>query len=167
MESQSILPERTSQLISLVKSSKLECIVCLSVLTPVQPVYSCKICYTILHIFCFNSWIANSPTCPACSSALSVGVQEYRCFCGKVSNPESSKEITPHACSEICGKKLSTCAHKCSLPCHPGSCEKCPRTSTKTTCFCGALSYIPRCIDKRISCGGKCYRELNCDSGFF
>jgi hypothetical protein len=153
METSQNLPERTKKLISLLDSSSLDCSVCLSQISNSESIYSCRICYSIVHLDCFNTWIPNSPTCPVCSSPLSISVQSYNCFCGKTSDTQK--------CKDKCGRKLRGCDHTCSLICHPGECERCPRTQ-KRSCFCGDLEYSSRCVDPVVSCGGVCQRILNC-----
>lgn len=155
-----MLPERTERLIELIDEGRLECIVCLSVITAVQPVFSCPVCHSILHLDCFSDWItASHSNCPACSSPLSedvCGGKEYRCWCGKQVNPSGS-----HACSSTCGKILA-CKHTCTLKCHPGACQRCERMGNPISCFCGDLVYEARCGDTSISCGGVCNQKLNC-----
>ena len=66
--------------------------------------------------------------CPACQNACSVVPTLYKCYCGKMTNPQprSRGDLTvPHSCVDLCGRNLarnpkSSCKHKCQLPCHPG-----------------------------------------------
>ncbi len=51
--------------------------------------------------------------------------REYRCFCGRVRDPEWNRRDTPHSCAEVCGKKRKNCEHRCNELCHPGPCPEC------------------------------------------
>lgn len=57
--------------------------------------------------------------CPGCQSPSETVPSEYRCWCGKVENPDVDRLATPHSCTQPClRKRKSGCA--CVLPCHPG-----------------------------------------------
>ena len=109
--------------------------------------------------------------CPGCQNASKVVPSVYKCYCGKVTNPQprSKGELTvPHSCGDLCLKKLSvapesTCKHKCRLLCHPGPCPPCPVVVTRN-CPCGKKVYQVRCSKSRElpSCGSVCGKRLEC-----
>jgi transcriptional repressor NF-X1 len=90
-----------------------------------KPVWSCKICWTVFHRSCIKKWASHSlgegPVwrCPGCQNPSDTVPNEYRCWCGKMENPDVDRLATPHSCTQPClRKRKSGCA--CVLPCHPG-----------------------------------------------
>ena len=102
------------------------------------------------HLFTFSFSTSHGSTdqlelgwrCPGCQNPSTTIPSVYKCFCGKVANPERKRDSsTPHSCGELCGRKLATsaeslCHHRCQLLCHPGPCPPCP-VMVLRSCFCG------------------------------
>lgn len=67
--------------------------------------------------------------CPACQNVTSKIPHEYRCFCGKVRDPEWNRMDAAHSCGQVCGRSRTErrpdCTHRCTLLCHPGPCPDC------------------------------------------
>jgi transcriptional repressor NF-X1 len=161
-----------------------ECMVCCDKLRGHREVWSCPCCYHIFHLNCISRW-SKSPAaaaneehpedgwrCPACQATSTVIPSVYKCFCGKVTNPNKSRKrndlTVPHTCGEPCRKRLapsddSFCPHKCPQLCHPGPCPPCPIVVTRK-CPCGKSSSRVRCSQMNLlpSCGQKCLKTLNC-----
>ena len=57
----------------------------------------------------------------------------------------------------------AACEHKCTIPCHPGPCPKCP-VMVQQSCFCGRVSRQVRCSTDvpAISCESACGKLLAC-----
>ena len=99
--------------------------ICLQKVQRWKPVWSCKVCWTVFHMSCIKKWASHSlgegPVwrCPGCQTPSDTVPREYRCWCGKMENPDVDRLATPHSCSQPClRKRKSGCA--CVLPCHPG-----------------------------------------------
>jgi transcriptional repressor NF-X1 len=91
-----------------------------------KPIWSCKTCWAVFHKSCIQKWAAHSLgegplwRCPGCQTPSETVPNEYRCWCGKVENPDVDHLATPHSCTQPClRKRKSGCA--CVLPCHPGT----------------------------------------------
>lgn len=137
------------------------------------PVWSCQSCFHVFHLNCIKKW-ARSPAshadgqsgwrCPACQNVSAHVPSTYTCFCGKVKNPEWSRNEIPHSCGEVCRKKQpgQDCPHSCNLLCHPGPCPPCPAFTTKT-CECGRTRHTVRCGQPvSVHCSNVCENILNC-----
>ncbi|XP_067613694.1 NF-X1-type zinc finger protein NFXL1 [Eurosta solidaginis] len=104
-------------------------------------------------------------SCPQCRKNYTPEERptEYKCFCGKETNPQTTPFLLPHSCGELCGKLLQpTCGHTCMLLCHPGPCPPCSQYAN-TSCMCGkSTKKSVRCIDKEWKCNRKCNEILPC-----
>lgn len=70
------------------------------------------------------------PKCRATYEDLEIPY-EYKCFCGKETDPAVHLWSIPHSCGDVCGRPLKpSCGHKCVLLCHPGPCPPCLRWPT-------------------------------------
>ncbi|GLI68797.1 hypothetical protein VaNZ11_013294, partial [Volvox africanus] len=149
-------------------------------------------CYTVLHLVCIQEWARSQVDsararvaarslqdpaaaadaartaiewgCPKCRSTYPATdiPRHYKCFCGKVTNPEFDAWVTPHSCGEICGKPLSDgCGHTCLLLCHPGPCPPCPLV-VDAGCYCGRKHLKRRCGHHDYSCEDTCSARLDC-----
>uniref|UniRef100_A0A8C7TYE4 Nuclear transcription factor, X-box binding 1 n=1 Tax=Oncorhynchus mykiss TaxID=8022 RepID=A0A8C7TYE4_ONCMY len=162
-------------LIEQLSEEKYECMVCCEVIRVMAPVWSCLSCFHVFHLNCIKKW-ARSPAsqadetndgwrCPACQNVVFQPPNTYKCFCGKVTNPEFQRSEIPHSCGDMCGKKRSgaDCKHPCNILCHPGPCPQCPAFVTKA-CICGRTRYQPmRCGQATaIHCDKQCDLILNC-----
>ncbi|KAJ8010156.1 hypothetical protein DPEC_G00072050, partial [Dallia pectoralis] len=165
----------TGCLIEQLSEEKYECMVCCEVIRVMAPVWSCLSCFHVFHLNCIKKW-AHSPAsqadetndgwrCPACQNVVFQPPNTYKCFCGKVTNPEFQRSEIPHSCGDMCGKKRSSgeCRHPCNILCHPGPCPQCPAFVTKS-CICGRTSKPMRCGQAAaILCDEGCGSILNCD----
>ncbi|XP_023583106.1 transcriptional repressor NF-X1 [Trichechus manatus latirostris] len=163
----------TGSLIEQLTTEKYECMVCCELVRVMAPVWSCQSCYHVFHLSCIKKW-ARSPAsqadgqsgwrCPACQNVSAHVPNTYTCFCGKVKNPEWSRNEIPHSCGEVCRKKQpgQDCPHSCNLLCHPGPCPPCPAFMTKT-CECGRTRHTARCGQAiSVHCSNPCGNVLNC-----
>ncbi|XP_040596084.1 transcriptional repressor NF-X1 isoform X2 [Mesocricetus auratus] len=163
----------TGSLIEQLTTEKYECMVCCELVQVIAPVWSCQSCFHVFHLNCIKKW-ARSPAshadgqsgwrCPACQNVSAHVPNTYTCFCGKVKNPEWSRNEIPHSCGEVCRKKQpgQDCPHSCNLLCHPGPCPPCPAFTTKT-CECGRTRHTVRCGQAvSVHCSNPCENILNC-----
>nr|XP_021490100.1 transcriptional repressor NF-X1 [Meriones unguiculatus] len=163
----------TGSLIEQLTTEKYECMVCCELVQVTAPVWSCQSCFHVFHLNCIKKW-ARSPAshadgqsgwrCPACQNVSAHVPNTYTCFCGKVKNPEWSRNEIPHSCGEVCRKKQpgQDCPHSCNLLCHPGPCPPCPAFTTKT-CECGRTRHTVRCGQAvSVHCSNACENILNC-----
>jgi hypothetical protein len=153
--------------------------VCYNVVKPKDHIWSCSICYNVFHLNCIKKWARTDVStagkdggwrCPGCQSAISEVPNKYTCFCGKIENPRFNPYITPHSCTNICGKPRD-CSHPCREQCHPGPCPPCTLFAPEEKCYCGKKSYTYRCSDlqknkqvimEQKCCGEVCGKLLNC-----
>lgn len=105
--------------------------------------------------------------CPACRIVLYTKPNKYKCFCGKVVRPEINRQLPPHSCGQLCGRKRpdANCPHTCDSICHPGRCAPCQLTSLRS-CFCGKLIMEIKCSSVTSSCDQVCGKPLSCDQHF-
>lgn len=122
------------KLIHDINTGQLECLVCLDKIQPYDAVWSCKICFHIVHLNCIIKWAESSETdegwrCCACQNVSQSLPREYYCFCGKTKTPqynEHNQYKTAHSCGNVCARKnRDNCPHTCTQPCHPGRCPQC------------------------------------------
>ncbi|GFR41388.1 hypothetical protein Agub_g2071 [Astrephomene gubernaculifera] len=164
------------------------CLICLNHIRPDEAVWSCERgCYTVLHLEWARSQLdaagakaaarlsqfpaaaeearaAAEWGCPKCRCTYPAAdiPRQYKCFCGKVTNPEFDPWVTPHTCGELCGRPLpGDCGHTCLLLCHPGPCPPCPLL-VDASCHCGRLRTKRRCGHHEYSCDGVCGSRLEC-----
>ena len=164
--------ELASDLTEKLLSGKVECTVCLENIKVGKKIWSCNICYIILHYHCITKWAhaaeqgGTSFRCPGCQGLHQLvgrnqNIVACRCFCGKVRDPPQIPGVTIGACDDICLRSRGggTCPHSCPLRCHPGPCPKCTLVFT-VPCFCGKTE-IPRKCGEILSaltegCGKPC-----------
>eukprot|EP00833_Pecoramyces_ruminatium_P005032 jgi/Orpsp1_1/1179064/evm.model.c7180000067794.1 len=160
-------------------NSTYECMVCYNVVKPKDHIWSCSICYNVFHLNCIKKWAKTDVStagkdggwrCPGCQSAINEVPSKYTCFCGKIENPRFNPYITPHSCTNICGKPRD-CSHSCREQCHPGPCPPCTLFAPEESCYCGKKKYTYRCSDlqknrqiimEQKCCGEVCGKTLNC-----
>lgn len=138
--------ERLEQMVS---RRMLECLVCCEQLRHIDKVWNCKQCYHILHLDCVTCWASSSKLengwrCPACQNVCIEIPKEYRCYCGKILEPQLDPNYLPHSCGEVCGRKGRLCVHRCTLLCHPGPCPDCSIMVQKK-CGCGKTQPTVKC----------------------
>ena len=167
---------QASALIEQLRNETYECMVCCEHVRCNAAVWSCLSCYHVFHLGCVRKW-ARSPAatvesenggwrCPGCQNITQDIPTVYKCFCGKVVDPEWRRHegLTPHSCGELCGKQRadSSCPHRCNQLCHPGPCPSCPVMITKQ-CACGKTSSRVRCGQATtVLCKQVCNKVLNC-----
>jgi len=160
-------------------NSTYECMVCYNIVKPKDYIWSCPICYNVFHLNCIKKWARTDVStanedggwrCPGCQSAIEEVPNKYTCFCGKIENPRFNPYITPHSCTNICGRPRD-CSHPCREQCHPGPCPPCTLFAPEEKCYCGKKSYTYRCSDlqknhqvimEQKCCGEVCGKFLNC-----
>nr|CCC47334.1 putative nuclear transcription factor [Trypanosoma vivax Y486] len=166
-------------------SGSYECSVCFLPIHLRAKLWACDACYGIMHLECVRAWARahaeemekqshalRGPTeseefpCPICRArALTSTVAEFRCFCGKVSEPAAVSHLIPGSCGQTCEKarKDSLCPHPCTLACHPGPCSHC-RLTRIVTCFCGKESRSVGCSSgiHNFECKNICEKVLDC-----
>ncbi|CAG8480945.1 11485_t:CDS:10 [Cetraspora pellucida] len=156
-------------------TSTYECMICCEVIRPSHKTWSCGVCWAVFHLQCTQKWAqksfdnAGSWRCPGCQNKSESIPEVYKCFCGKVENPQFTRYLTPHSCGNVC-RKSRDCSHDCTRPCHPGPCPPCSAMGPIQHCFCGRQTYQLRCIEADHS-GGKscesvCGNLLGCDKHY-
>lgn len=179
------VPELTRKLITELIEKKIECLVCSEEILHENEceIWSCDVCYSILHIKCIKNWInklnSNNEskefkfTCPHCSNLFVYDkLPVYNCFCGKyntLKKVDFSSILIPHTCGKKC--EYNICEHiNCSLPCHPGPHIVCKKIST-VYCYCNKEFKELPCNVVRdpnskefegYSCERKCGKSLVC-----
>ncbi|KAL7043008.1 hypothetical protein ACKWTF_001359 [Chironomus riparius] len=156
------------QLIKEIERNTLECMICCEKIKAYNPIWSCLVCYHILHLNCIKTWMKKSIEssedgfrCPACNQIAKIKPGEYLCFCGKLKNPPLNRNDLPHSCGNMC-LNTSNCDHPCNLVCHPGAHEKCYAVVNKF-CGCGRTSKNYQCSMKAtFECDSICEKVLNC-----
>ncbi|XP_037957533.1 protein shuttle craft [Teleopsis dalmanni] len=155
------------KLIRDIENRCLECLVCVEVIKTHQSVWSCNNCYHLLHLNCIIKWANTSKSadgwrCPACQNVDKDVPRDYFCFCGKVKNPQYSRQDLAHSCGEVCGR-VDGCIHACTLLCHPGPCPPC-QANVLRECGCGKTKRLMQCCLKDfIKCNSTCNKFLNCE----
>jgi hypothetical protein len=182
-----LIPELTLDIINDLKNHKKICIICENLIKDEQSIWSCNVCYSILHLDCINEWIKkNNPnfkensknensklswTCPQCKNLYENNkFPIYNCYCGKYydavkeNNKYLDPDLVPHGCGLLC--KVKVCQHikNCSLPCHPGPHLQCKEQLT-IYCYCGRKSKVVQCSyesETSFCCNQICGKQLNC-----
>lgn len=184
------LLQRTKNLLEeTITGRNITCLICIGSIKRADAIWNCDNCYSYFHLSCIQKWSNDSISfrseenqgpiavvvhkkiewcCPKCRHSYSKEEipRKYRCFCGKLDNPQFHPWLVPHSCGEVCQKPLSlgdNCKHKCLLLCHPGQCPPCPQT-INGICFCGNERKRVRCSAPKWSCGNKCNKLLSCKS---
>ncbi|KAK7204833.1 hypothetical protein BZA70DRAFT_185816 [Myxozyma melibiosi] len=165
-----------------IHSGAYECMICINSITRKSKIWTCSTCYRVFHIHCIQKWgkqikdtAAAAPgadptvpvawRCPGCQTARQEIPDKYRCWCGKVDNPDQSPLFPPHSCGQTCSYEYSNCPHVCSIPCHPGPHPKCSAMGPPLDCFCGKSTTQRRCVDTKYdgwSCGVVCGEMMAC-----
>lgn len=157
------LPTRIHEDIS---NLQYECVICTSEVIKESQVWSCTICWTVVHLPCAKKWHVNETKkdeenhslwrCPGCNSPLNDAPGSYHCWCGKEYNPRPIMGLPPHSCGQTCSKARPTCPHPCSLECHAGPCPPCDLMGPSQPCFCGKQSITRRCRETDYVNGWSC-----------
>ena len=145
------------------------CLLCHDRVTGTQSMWSCGICYFVLHLKCIQSWVRRSCSssqlgsrwnCPQCKGVYTDLPTVYTCFCGRLINPPSNSWLLPHCCGDNCNR-IQDCGHFCIAICHEGPCPPCAKTVNQN-CYCGQDFQIRRCGKEQWSCGKQCLSLKTC-----
>lgn len=178
----STAPDLPTRIHDDIDNHQYECIICTEDVTRTTQVWTCDLCWAVLHRDCARAWHKQETTkrdprreegvpekswkCPACNSRLEDGIGRYHCWCGKDQKPNPVKGIPPHSCGQSCSKPRETCPHPCALTCHAGPCPPCTASISDLSCYCGKAAQTKRCLDTSgdggWSCGEVCDDFLSC-----
>lgn len=175
----------TARLILQLQKSSYECMVCIDTIRVKDKIYSCPSCFAMFHLSCLQKWSKTSASsshqqlargsnveplfdwrCPAgCQHVSKELPLQYKCFCGKMEEPDFNHFFTPHSCGDQCARKQPKCLHKCFEKCHPGPCKPCTSYSPAFQCFCGKRKLVKKCVERLSastsdSCGLVCGLSL-------
>lgn len=158
-----------------IDNGQYECVICTSEVWRDSKIWSCTICWTVVHMHCVKKWHKNqikqqeenpnpnatqpagSWRCPGCNTPTQDEPGPYHCWCGKEVNPKPIPGLSPHSCGQTCSKKRPTsCPHPCSLTCHAGPCPPCTLMGPTQTCFCGKNTSTKRCTETDYTNGFSC-----------
>ncbi|PHH72352.1 hypothetical protein CDD82_6022 [Ophiocordyceps australis] len=156
-----------------ISSLNYECTICTDDVLRSSRVWSCSLCWTVVHLSCAKQWHLNqmkqhqasepasepasSWRCPGCNSKLHEAPASYHCWCGKEVNPlPASTALPPHSCGQTCSKPRATCPHPCSLQCHAGPCPPCQLVGPSQPCFCGKQTCQKLCRETDYDSGWRC-----------
>ncbi|KAK4160938.1 hypothetical protein QBC43DRAFT_244540 [Cladorrhinum sp. PSN259] len=158
-----------------IDNGQYECVICTNEVVRTSKVWSCSICWTVLHIHCVKKWYKNQMEkkkddpqpdqimdwrCPGCNSNLVEEPGSYHCWCGKEIDMKPISGLPPHTCGNTCSKPRATCPHPCPLMCHAGPCPPCTLMGPTQTCFCGKHEVTRRCSETDYAKGGwSCHEE--------
>ncbi len=120
-----------SRLVAELSHGQYDCVICYSTITTRQPIWSCADqCSAVLHLTCARQWAERSVKqveeqnamqedpeirvrkgtwrCPSCQYAREEVPRAYKCWCGKVTDPDPHNSPSyariPHGCGQKCGK---------------------------------------------------------------
>lgn len=150
-----------------------ECAICTDDVLRSSHVWSCTLCWTVVHLKCAKRWYNNQMKqqelqsaqprsdatwrCPGCNSKLTDDPGTYHCWCGKDINPKpASASLPPHSCGQTCSKPRPTCPHPCPLQCHAGPCPPCGLMGPTQSCFCGKNESRKPCRETDYENGWSC-----------
>ncbi|GAA5899971.1 hypothetical protein JCM5296_001929 [Sporobolomyces johnsonii] len=168
---QTLVERLTSEL----TTGEADCSICYESITRTARIHSCSCCHTPFHLKCIGAWATsavatsaekaqllasrdprNPPdpatlqghwSCPNCATRFTPAEipTKYRCFCGRIADPQPRAPATPHSCARPCSRpRPDGCKHPCSLNCHPGPCPPCP-VVLQERCHCRQRTLGIRC----------------------
>ena len=165
-----LIPEHTTDLITILHQNKLECVICNELITPRHSIWSCTKCYTIIHLTCITEWIKQQTgehhqppsntsnnkkqqqqlqllfKCPHCKHDYNLPEYPvYDCYCKKYYS--ALEKRNKHMDTELI-------PHGCGLYCNHAVCkhiQRCPlpchpgphvqcRIIEDINCYCGKSS---------------------------
>ncbi|ROT36892.1 NF-X1 type zinc finger protein [Sodiomyces alkalinus F11] len=172
-----------------IHNGQYECVICSSEVLRSSRIWSCTLCWTVVHLSCVKKWhksqiekkdqqdqqqqqqqqdqnLPKSWRCLGCNSGLTEEPSSYHCWCGKDINPTQVASLQPHSCGQTCMKPRGTCPHPCYEECHAGPCPPCALMGPAQSCFCGKHEVTKRCVDTDYDngwgCGEPCGDLLPC-----
>ena len=169
-----------------IANGQYECVICTNEVLPTSKIWTCKTCWSVLHLSCVKRWSKNEVSthqqraadngelppprqwrCPGCNLPKDELPNNYTCWCAKEIDPHSVPGLPPHSCGQTCSKpRAGHCPHPCEMMCHAGPCPPCGHMGTSLPCFCGKEASSRRCVDTNYesgwSCGQVCGDLLPC-----
>jgi transcriptional repressor NF-X1 len=169
-----------------ISNGQYECLICTNEVRSNSKIWTCKTCWSVLHLSCVKRWAKNESStlqqraidngelppprrwrCPGCNLPKDVLPDNYTCWCEKEVEPHSIAGLPPHSCGQSCSKpRAGQCPHPCELICHAGPCPPCGHMGPSRACFCGKEASSRRCVDTNYesgwSCGQICDEILPC-----
>jgi transcriptional repressor NF-X1 len=169
-----------------ISNGQYECVICTNEVLPNSKIWTCKTCWSVLHLSCVKKWSKNEVSthqqrasesrelppprqwrCPGCNLPKVDTPSNYTCWCEKEIEPRSVVGLPPHSCGQTCSKsRAGHCPHPCELICHAGPCPPCGHMGPSLSCFCGKETSSRRCLntnfDSGWSCGQICGDVLPC-----
>ncbi|KAH6671176.1 hypothetical protein B0J14DRAFT_595486 [Halenospora varia] len=153
-----------------------ECVICTNEVLPNSKIWTCKDCWSVLHLSCVKKWSKNEVStiqqrasengelppprqwrCPGCNLPKQELPDTYKCWCEKEIEPRSVAGLPPHSCGQTCSKpRAGHCPHPCELVCHAGPCPPCSHMGPTLSCFCGKEESTRRCQDTNYDGGWTC-----------
>lgn len=164
-----------------IKNGLYECLICTNEILSKSRVWSCKTCWSVLHLSCVKHWadneastykqrnVENSITpsprkwrCPGCNLPKDDPLTSYTCWCSKECDPSPIAGLPPHSCGQTCSRsRANYCPHPCESICHAGPCAPCNQMGPLLSCFCGGKKRSRKCVDTNYKNGWSC--EKICD----
>lgn len=169
-----------------IANGQYECVICTNEVLPNSKIWTCKTCWSVLHLSCVKRWSKNEVSthqqraaeneelppprqwrCPGCNLPKEKLPDRYTCWCEKEIEPRSLPGLPPHSCGQTCSKRRAGhCPHPCDLICHAGPCPPCRHMGPSLSCFCGKETTARPCLDTNYdsgwSCGQICGDVLPC-----
>lgn len=159
-----------------IRNGQYECVICTDEVLPKSKIWTCKTCWSVVHLLCVKRWSMNEVSthqqraldngelppprqwrCPGCNLPKDDIPTSYTCWCEKEVEPRSEPGLPPHSCGQTCSKKRAgSCPHPCELICHAGPCPPCPHMGPSLPCFCGKETISRRCLDTNYQGGWGC-----------
>ncbi|KAH8815461.1 hypothetical protein F5884DRAFT_841432 [Xylogone sp. PMI_703] len=158
-----------------ITNGQYECAICTNEVLPNSKIWTCKTCWTVLHLSCVKKWSKNDASshqrpaengdvppprqwrCPGCNLPKEELPTNYTCWCEKEIEPRSIAGLPPHSCGQTCSKaRVGHCPHPCELICHAGPCPPCTAMGPSLSCFCGKEISSRRCVDTNYESGWSC-----------
>ena len=84
--------------------------------------------------------------CPPCPQTVRV-----HCYCRRCPPEMKRCGARDWSCNQPCHTLLACGQHKCTLPCHAGSCQPCHQTSIQA-CLCGREKMLKPCAEHKWQC---------------
>jgi transcriptional repressor NF-X1 len=167
------IPTRTHEDIT---NGQYECGICTNEVLLNSKVWSCKTCWSVLHLSCVKKWSMNEVAthqqraaendelppprqwrCPGCNLPKNELPDRYTCWCAKEIEPRSEPGLPPHSCGQTCAKKRAgSCPHPCDMICHAGPCPPCRAMGPSLPCFCGKEATARPCLNTNYEQGWSC-----------